>query len=382
MGFYVTGALYSCATSRVRWLILPSVWYLVSLAGDRVFGLPIYVSIALTQAQPNLLYPATLFGAIGLEFLVLCVNTILAAIFQREHGHLAATVIVCLFVSGALASVSFEAVQVSGRAVSIRLLQPSLGHEEIRRTEWSLASRLSRESIYDELTLQAAREGAGIVLWPEGGNGLPNARLRRRQAFLRGITEKSGVVIFAAGPDLAPDGKRFNVVHHIEDGEFVATAKKSMLVRFSETALSKGIPRVFNTKYGRFGISICYDGIFYSHMRRLVEEGADVLMVVSNDSSFGLTATPFWHAAYARLLGVEVGRPVVFLSNNGVASVSDAYGELQFFEMSSGFPEIQNVSLTIPDVAEARPNMRLFPLFICVPLLLHLIRRRASRAGI
>ena len=345
--FWATKWTSSRLPGHISWVALPVCWIPLSLICEKVLLLPLSFSMPLALNFGYLLTPIRFIGDTGMDALVLSVSSAVAA---SIHGKLNPSwlalwfLIICLSVSGAYWITRAEIVTAEN-AVRVSLLQPAHSVEQERRARWSLAARRNRENNLDDLTLRAIEASGEVILWPEGGNGLFNMRLMTRRSILKDMSLRSGAVILATGMDLTPDGEHYNVVHHIQEGRFFQDARKSKLVRFSEAHLQTGDPTVFRTRYGVIGISICYESVFSDHVMSLRDEGAQAIFVMSNDSSFGLAAIPYWHAAYSVLKGIEAGLPVVFLSNNGPALVSDQLGDVLEYDSYSSTPIAHNWSV-------------------------------------
>lgn len=351
MASLIFGLLF-CATKwmstrlpgHISWVALPICWIPLSVFCEQVLLLPLSFSMPLALNFGFLLTPIRFIGDTGMDALVLSVSSAIAALLQGKlnpSGLAMWLLTICLSALGAYWTTKTD-IRTAKNAVRVSLLQPAHSVEQERRSRWSLGARRSRENSLDVLTLRAIEASGEVILWPEGGNGLFNARLTNRRNILKDMSLKSGAVILATGMDLTPDGEHYNVVHHIQEGKFVKDARKSKLVRFSEAHLKMGEPTVFQTRYGAIGISICYESVFSDHVISLRDQGAQAIFVTSNDSSFGLAATPYWHAAYSVLKGIEAGLPVVFLSNNGPALASDQLGVVTEYDSYSSTPIAHN----------------------------------------
>lgn len=85
---------------------------------------------------------------------------------------------------------------------------------------------------------------------------------------------------------------------------------------------------IFEENFGRIGSLICFDSIYESLARASVREGAEVLVISTNDSWFGRSAALAHHHAQAVLRAVENGRYVLRAGNTGITSVISDKGEL------------------------------------------------------
>ena len=73
---------------------------------------------------------------------------------------------------------------------------------------------------------------------------------------------------------------------------------------------------------------ICYESIFPELPRNAVREGADIMVNITNDGWFGMSAGPVQHAWMARLRAAEYGIPLVRCANNGISFITDARGTI------------------------------------------------------
>ena len=66
----------------------------------------------------------------------------------------------------------------------------------------------------------------------------------------------------------------------------------------------------------RPGVVICYEGVFGYVTRNMVQNGANVLVALSNDAWYPKSSEPEQHLANATLRAVECGVPMVRVGNN------------------------------------------------------------------
>lgn len=76
------------------------------------------------------------------------------------------------------------------------------------------------------------------------------------------------------------------------------------------------------------GVLICYEAIFPSLAQRRVDEGANVLVNVSNDGWFGKSSAPLQHLGLTAMRAVEQARPIARATNTGYTVAIDARGRV------------------------------------------------------
>lgn len=355
--FYLVGWLTN--KYGVWWmpLALPLSWFTLACLFDEPLGLPVILSIALAIDFPALITPASWLGALGLDLVILFLNGALALSLRRSVTRFVIMMGISLSVLYFTANAPEGRPQPGQSQVIVAIVQPGLSPQELKVSEESLFHRGERERLMDELTRAAILQNPDLVVWPEGGNGLLNVRLPRRVKALQDMSKASDAYLFIAGPDLSPDGRQRNSMHLVHKGSFLGGAHKNMLVPLAEDHLVRGEPQVFETRFGRIGVAICYDILFLSHMRSLKDKGAEIVLVSSNDASLEKTSLPLWHVAFAILRGVEQGMATIFVSNNGPSLWADNHGRVaearwinenaDIFLMSIDLPnEPKNPSLT------------------------------------
>ena len=75
-----------------------------------------------------------------------------------------------------------------------------------------------------------------------------------------------------------------------------------------------------------FAVLICFESIFPDFVRRSVAAGAEFLVIITNDSWFGLTAGPYQHAQLAAIRAVENRRAIARCATSGISLFVDQYG--------------------------------------------------------
>ena len=79
---------------------------------------------------------------------------------------------------------------------------------------------------------------------------------------------------------------------------------------------------------GPFGVFICYEAVFPNEVRRFVQNGAQLLINISDDGWFGRSSARTQHLAMARVRAVENRRWLLRDTNNGFTVSVDPYGRI------------------------------------------------------
>ncbi len=89
---------------------------------------------------------------------------------------------------------------------------------------------------------------------------------------------------------------------------------------------AEGIERT--TSFVRTGAFICYEAAFPEHVRRYVQQGATLLVNLSEDGWFGTTAENEQHLLHTLMRAIETDRDVVRVTNTGISALLTADGRI------------------------------------------------------
>jgi apolipoprotein N-acyltransferase len=85
---------------------------------------------------------------------------------------------------------------------------------------------------------------------------------------------------------------------------------------------------LFSFNGAKLGILICYESIFPDLTRREVNEGADVLVNITNDAWYGESSAPYQVLAMAAMRSVETKVPMVRVANTGISALIEPSGQI------------------------------------------------------
>ncbi len=153
-----------------------------------------------------------------------------------------------------------------------------------------------------------------------------------------------------AGGFLTEDGKTYNAQFVFENGKILDTVyKKRTLVPFGEyipaeklalnlfpfidnfnlsgNALAKSVDtNIIRSSVGNLGGLICYDSIFYYNTTSSVKDGAQILVLSTNDSWYNDSGAAYHHYAQAVFRAIESRKPLVRSATTGFCGIIDKYG--------------------------------------------------------
>jgi apolipoprotein N-acyltransferase len=114
-------------------------------------------------------------------------------------------------------------------------------------------------------------------------------------------------------------------------------------------------PVVFDVAGARIGTVLCFDSTFPPLVREQVLAGAEVLVVSTNNSSWGRSPASAQHLAYSQVRAVETGRHVLHGGLSGISAVVDPEGRVS--QRTEIFDEAV-VRADLPLIAGLTPAMR------------------------
>ena len=76
------------------------------------------------------------------------------------------------------------------------------------------------------------------------------------------------------------------------------------------------------------GVLVCYEAIFAGLAQDRVAQGANLIVILSNDAWFGATSAPLQHLNLTALRAIEQGRWIVRSTNTGISAFIDPLGRI------------------------------------------------------
>ena len=299
-----------------------------------------------------MLQSASLFGSYFVSFLILAVNGLLAyAIVFSEKRRFCAFMAAGILAGNLGYSVMMRFLPAQERAedfVCAAVLQPNIGSQE----KWSNAEGLTMERC-EEFTRKAAEEGAELVVMPETVLPVELTNDDYASGFFSYLAREYDVYLIVGAFYTDANDEEYNALYlYSPDGEMSETVYgKRHLVPFGEyvpmrdfvalvfppladiSMLSSDLTpgedsALFETELGSIGSLICFDSIYEQLTLDSVRDGAEIMVISSNDSWFFDSAAVYQHQAQAQLRAIESGRYVLRSANTGISTIIAPNGEI------------------------------------------------------
>ena len=197
---------------------------------------------------------------------------------------------------------------------------------------------------YQELNLQVKNQRPDLLVWPE--TAAPFFFLRDKELTVRlvDLARQSGTYLLFGSPamEFGPQGDFFyNRAYLLNPaGEVTGFYDKAHLVPYGEYVplrrffpfIGKMVPMVGDFAAGPPGVVlalpqaglgtlICFESIFPYLSRAMVNNGASLLVNLTNDAWFGTTSAPYQHLSMAQLRAVEHRRSLARAANTGISAL-------------------------------------------------------------
>jgi apolipoprotein N-acyltransferase len=395
------GALIAAASRRLPvWPVwAAAIW----IAGEALrarapFGGFPWGGIAYSQPDGPLLPAASLLGASGLAFLTAMGGFALAGLVRAFWTHrkhlrpfvlLSPVLLVALpFVLGAV-GLTTELNGTGAPTKTIAIVQGDV-------PEPGLEFNARRRAVLDLHALQthklaaAVRAGTApkpdLVIWPENASDIDPYANADAAAVITSAVQDIGVPVLVGavvgsgtpgenynmgivwdpvtGPAAKLSAQTYTKMHPVPFGEYMPY--RSFFRIFSDKVDLQQGEFLPGTRPGNLDIAgvnigdvICFEVVYDGIVRDVVDGGAQVLVVQTNNATFGYTNETYQQQAMSRVRAVEHGREVLISSTSGVSAVIGPDGTVQssigLFTAGYLTPSVPLISATTPGTVIGGP---------------------------
>jgi len=345
--------------------VAPFAWIALEWLRLQITG-HLWNAVGYSQAfVPQLIQTAWIGGVYSVSFLIVLVNTAIAyaVIEKKKDAFITSFVLlfVCALIIGWTTWLGLaQRIDPPHTEAVVIALQPNVPMDSLSVED--MKDLFNRHVVLSETALKEFEESLGgknfndtnintprLVIFPESPMLFTYSRDTKLREDLAEFTKRNRVSLIINSLEPAPnDGDANSALLINEKGELAARYDKIYLMPFGEyVPVPRWIPgakyipsmvgdftagedyKLFPVGNLKAGIFICFESAFPQHTRKFTNEGADLLIEITNDGYLGPTPVLKQHLANAVFRAVETNRPVVRVTNAGITAFITKHGEVK-----------------------------------------------------
>jgi apolipoprotein N-acyltransferase len=217
--------------------------------------------------------------------------------------------------------------------------------------KWNPAFQIETIKKYNRLSALASKQRPDLIVWPESATPFYFLYdIKPTELVFEGIEQTKTDYLIGSPSFVGTDDR----VQYYNSAYLISPARKTMdkydkthLVPFGEYVpfkkwlpfLGKIVAQVGDFRAGKkgrtlawkdqqLGIQICYEIIFPGLSRAMVQNGASLLINITNDAWFGKTSGPYQHFSMTVFRAVENRRALARSANTGISGFIDPAGRV------------------------------------------------------
>jgi apolipoprotein N-acyltransferase len=352
-------ALAALQRFRAAPLWIAAAWVLQEAVRDRTpFGGFPWARLAFSQAESPLRWFAALGGAPLVTFMVALGGGGLAIALRNLTWRgvaIGVSAVVATVLVGALIGWPLRpAPDRDGRTATIALVQgnvPDIGLAFEDRPEQVLQNHIAETTRLASEIKSGTVAKPSLIVWPEDSSDVdpladPDAYTEINNVVRAvGIPILVGAILEGPGPNhrrnvgilwspTTGPGSIYTKRHPVPFGEYIPLRSIARLVSSDVNLVTQDMVAGKGTGLvtgGPFPIGdvICFEVAYDDLVRSSVRAGAQLVVVQTNDATFGHSAETYQQLAMGQLRAVENGRAVVQVSTTGVSAVIGPDGSIR-----------------------------------------------------
>ena len=306
-----------------------------------------WMNLSLTQSEYIRIIQLASIEVHAISFIVICFNLILyRVLIERNTVFLKYfIVILCSILLFGNYHVNKQNNRSVEKLVNLSIGQPSIFPDE----KWNPNLRLRNLAIMDSLLTKSLEEKADIIIWPEvavtsflANNSYDRIRYQNKLSgayLITGIPERKTIdginQNFNSSIILKPDGSfdTYQKIFLVPFAEYVPFFKNWITKMNQFDDIGSFYPgseyKTFNINDFKASILICYDSSSPNIVETMVDNGAEMIFIITNDSYVG-QFMPYQHFQLARLRAVEQRVPIIQSANTGISGIILPSGKILY----------------------------------------------------
>ncbi len=342
--------------NQIHWIwLVPALWVITEWSNTILISHFPWAPFFIGYRQANnllALQVVSISGIMGLSFLIILINTLFAFFFIQKHYKwpiVALSILIVLHVYGYLSLQHFNT-QKSDQTIKTALIVENVNSS----TGWNDATGDSLSQMLFDLNRQAVQDSPKLVLWSE--TALPWVLQPDDQfiplvlqitwpaqcTHILGINtegKKQSGNVYNSALCIHPDGRISDMYHKQNLLWFIEQPVKLLpfAARLQQERYRSSVydnveagtrPGVMRTSEGLAGVRICNEWIIPGAIRSAVQQGAELLLNMSNNGYMEHPFLPQIQWIETRTRAVENRRDVAIACNYGFSGHIAASGKI------------------------------------------------------
>jgi len=356
--FYAVFGLFATQVLKLKlWMLwIPCMWVATEFAAASVpFGGFPWGRLAWALSDSPVGRLASFVGIPGLSFVVAMLGVLVYAVLRLKSSmrlRIVALVAGVAIVGGSsLITLSTEG---NGKTVTAAMVQgnvPGKGLEFLGRARTVTRNHLAATLDLQKRVEEGTEAKPDVVIWPENSTDIDPFQDSETKADIEeavkavGVPILVGAVLDGPGPNerqttgvvwdpVSGPGQIYAKRHPVPFGEYIPFRDqllpyiKRLEMIGRQTAPGK-VPGVMPIRGVTYGDVICFELAYDNVISDVVKGGAQVLVVQTNNATYGGTGQPEQQFAITRMRAIETGRTVLIASTSGISGVIQPDGKVE-----------------------------------------------------
>ncbi len=359
--------------------LLPLVWIGYELfKGWFLSGFP-WLEIGVSQIDGALAGYVPLIGVIGVSWLVALSAGLLVVFWQTKQWTWLLSAVVIW--AGGYQLQSHSWTETIGKPIKVSLIQGNVP----QAIKWNPEQLFKTLALYETRTTEHWH--SDLIIWPE--NAVTVFYHQAKELFfdplaVKAKQNKTDILVGLPAVDLdsktyynsmmllGDEPEFYHKQHLVPFGDYIPFEWLRGVIAFFNLPMSSFSPgehgqTLIEAAGYKLGISICYEDVFSTEVMQTLPE-AQLLVNATNNAWYGDSFAPHQHLQISRSRALEMGRPVLRSTTNGISAVINHKGEISHqspqFEEAVLTAEVQARQGATPYVQWQRWPLWLMALFM------------------